>query len=169
MTGQILVVNSGSSSLKLSEYNLQLEKVYEGKELALDQFTSVAGIGHRVVHGGDKYIASTVIDKKFIEDLESINELAPLHNKACLEAIKECVAYFGTDVTQVAVFDTAFHCTLPEIASQYAIPLELTAKYHIKRYGFHGIAHAYLWESICTAYRKSKGKVITFIWAMAVP
>lgn len=115
-------------------------------------FTSLKGIGHRFVHGGNHYRSSICIDSKIISELEKLSELAPLHNDACLSGIKECLN-LGASVPQVAVFDTAFHQTIPEIAAQYAISSDMCLKFPIKRYGFHGISHAFLWDT----YKKYKG------------
>lgn len=116
-------------------------------------FTSLMGIGHRFVHGGNQYCSSVCIDSKIIEELEKLVELAPLHNEACLSGIKECFNLNKT-VPQVAVFDTAFHHSLPEVAANYAIPSNMCLKYQIKRYGFHGISHAFLWNT----YKEYRGE-----------
>lgn len=109
-------------------------------------FTSLMGIGHRFVHGGNQFCSSTLIDSKIILELEKLSELAPLHNKACLSGIKECFDLFES-VPQVAIFDTAFYQSLPAVATQYAIPGEMCLKHQIKRYGFHGISHEFLWNT----------------------
>jgi len=119
-------------------------------------FISLIGIGHRFVHGGNQYCSSVCIDSKIIAELEKLSELAPLHNEACLSGIKECLSLNGS-VPQVAIFDTAFHQTLPAIAANYAIPSDISLKYQIKRYGFHGISHAFLWDT----YKKHTEKGFT--------
>jgi acetate kinase len=106
----------------------------------------LGAVGHRVVHGGDRFVEPTLIDNKVIEAIEALSALAPLHNGPSLSAIHAAWKSLGPSVPMVAIFDTAFHATLPERASQYAIPHELAAKHHIKRYGFHGIAHRYMTE-----------------------
>lgn len=131
--------------------------IAEGLQLIFDvmkqkfgfAFSSLLGIGHRFVHGGNLFLSSVRIDEKVITQLESLSDLAPLHNDACLEGIKECYK-FGKSIPQIAVFDTAFHNSLPSVAADYAIPGDIALKYQIKRYGFHGISNAFLWE----AYRK---------------
>jgi acetate kinase len=100
-------------------------------------------VGHRVVHGGDRFTASVRIDERVIEALESLCEIAPLHNPASVSGIRAARSALGTAVPMVAAFDTAFHRTLPETAWTYAIPYELGKKHHIRRYGFHGLAHQY--------------------------
>jgi acetate kinase len=106
----------------------------------LRQFDAV---GHRVVHGGDRFAASVRIDERVIEALESLCEIAPLHNPASVSGIRAARSVLGTAIPMVAAFDTSFHRTLPEQASTYAIPHELSEKHHIRRYGFHGLAHQY--------------------------
>ncbi|MDZ4182293.1 MAG: acetate kinase, partial [Candidatus Cloacimonadaceae bacterium] len=109
----------------------------------LQSISEISGIGHRVVHGGDQYSASVVIDDDVIKAVEENCELAPLHNPANLVGILESQAIFG-DIPQVAVFDTAFHQTLPPSAYLYGIPREFYDKYRIRRYGFHGTSHRYV-------------------------
>ena len=103
-------------------------------------------VGHRIVHGGDRFSEPALIGDEAMEAIGSLVELAPLHNGPSLGAIRAARAALGSSVPMVAVFDTAFHRTLPEHAAQYAIPRGLTDKYHIRRYGFHGIAHRYMTE-----------------------
>jgi len=100
-------------------------------------------VGHRVVHGGDRFIEATLIDDGVIAALEAISELAPLHNPGALSGIRAARKILGDSVPMVAVFDTAFHHAIPEAAATYAIPYELAQKHKIRRYGFHGLAHQY--------------------------
>jgi acetate kinase len=109
----------------------------------LNDIKEIYGIGHRVVHGGEQYSSSVVIDNDVKHAIELNCELAPLHNPANLTGIVESEAIFG-DVPQVAVFDTAFHQTLPPSAYLYGIPREFYEKYRIRRYGFHGTSHRYV-------------------------
>jgi len=104
----------------------------------------VEAVGHRVVHGGERFRESVRIDEAVVAEIERLNELAPLHNPAGLAGINAARAALGHDMPMVAVFDTGFHRTMPERAAVYAIPQDLFEKYGIKRYGFHGIAHASL-------------------------
>ena len=104
------------------------------------------GVGHRVVHGGDRFLEPTLIDDEVLEAIEALTDLAPLHNAPSLKAIRAARAVLGAGVPMVATFDTAFHHTLAERASRYAIPLELADKHRIRRYGFHGLAHRYMTE-----------------------
>jgi acetate kinase len=96
---------------------------------------------HRVVHGGDRFVAPARIDDTVLADIEALAELAPLHNGPAVAAIRATRMLLGPAVPMVAVFDTAFHRTLPPVAASYALPLELAAAHKIRRYGFHGIAH----------------------------
>jgi acetate kinase len=100
-------------------------------------------IGHRVVHGGDRFNNSVCIDEQVINALDALCEIAPLHNPASVSGIRAARAILGAAMPMVAAFDTSFHRTLPEHASTYAIPHELSTKHRIRRYGFHGLAHQY--------------------------
>lgn len=100
-------------------------------------------VGHRVVHGGDRYVSATLIGSTVEASIEELSELAPLHNPAALSGIRGARRALGDTVPMVAVFDTAFHHTIPPAAASYAIPHAFTEKYKIRRYGFHGVAHEY--------------------------
>ncbi|MEW5917062.1 MAG: acetate kinase [Gemmatimonadota bacterium] len=109
--------------------------------------TSVAeieAVGHRVVHGGERFSHSTRVDDDVWRALEELIELAPLHNPHNLRGISAARAVFGPGVPQVAVFDTAFHHSLPEVAYLYAIPYQFYRRYRVRRYGFHGTSHRYV-------------------------
>jgi len=113
----------------------------------LDDHGLLAGIdalGHRVVHGGPRFHAPVLIDEAVIEAIHAVSELAPLHNEPALKAIQAAHDGLGDAAPMVATFDTAFYAELPEIASVYAIPRELSEKHSIRRYGFHGLAHRYM-------------------------
>jgi acetate kinase len=124
---------------------------------------SIEAVGHRVVHGGDRYVESTVITDQVEAGIDALSELAPLHNPACLAGIRGAKAALGSTVPMVAVFDTAFHRTMPEVARHYAIPTELADRHHIRRYGFHGIAHASLANgyAVCTGNSLKQARIIT--------
>ncbi|GII92115.1 acetate/propionate family kinase [Sinosporangium siamense] len=100
-------------------------------------------IGHRVVHGGTRFREPTVIDEKVIEEIEALSPLAPLHNPANVTGIRTAMRLFP-DIPQVAVFDTAFHHTLPPEAYTYAVPREWAKEHGVRRYGFHGTSYAYV-------------------------
>ncbi len=101
-------------------------------------------VGHRVVHGGGHFRAPVVLDEAALTALDEVSRLAPLHNPPALAAIRACRTALGPGIPQVAVFDTAFHSTLPPYAAAYAIPKALATRHGIRRYGFHGLAHSYL-------------------------
>jgi len=109
---------------------------------AYGQF-ALDAIGHRVVHGGERFRAPTLIDAEVVEALRAMSALAPLHNPPNLTGIEVCLAQFP-DVRQVAVFDTAFHQTLPAKAFRYAVPDAWYQGHHVRRYGFHGTSHAWV-------------------------
>lgn len=139
----ILVVNSGSSSLKLSLFDAQaVELVRQGFALCELEPHSIKTVGHRFVHGGDRFRKPVVIDKEVWSALKEISGLAPLHNPPALKAFEETRATFP-HATHVAVFDTAFFSDLPERACIYPVPHEWFTRWGIRRYGFHGISHEY--------------------------
>ena len=109
----------------------------------LGELSEIAGVGHRVVHGGEQYASSVVIDEDVTRAIEKNVELAPLHNPPNLIGIREALAVLPT-TKQVAVFDTSFHQTMPPAAYLYGLPYELYEKYRIRRYGFHGTSHRYV-------------------------
>ncbi len=155
----VLVVNSGSSSLKYQVIDVDsndslisglIERVSDHTAAFKQMVTELKGsginpvaIGHRVVHGGSKFSKPTVIDESVLAAIESLIPLAPLHNPGNLAGIKGAMAAFP-GLVQVAVFDTAFHQTMPPAAYRYAIDRELEQKYSIRRYGFHGTSHSYV-------------------------
>jgi acetate kinase len=113
----------------------------------------ITAVGHRVVHGGDTFTDATVIDDKVIAEIERFSSLAPLHNPVNLTGIREARALLP-DVPHVAVFDTAFHHTLPAYAYLYGLPYELYEQKKIRRYGFHGMSHAYVSLKAAEALKK---------------
>ncbi len=104
----------------------------------------IDAVGHRVVHGGETFASSVRIDDKVMAALEECIPLAPLHNPANITGIRACQAVMGPDVPQVAVFDTAFHQTMPPVAYTYALPYEYYEQDKVRRYGFHGTSHKYV-------------------------
>ena len=103
----------------------------------------IDAVGHRVVHGGDRFATSVRIDDAVVAALEALCEIAPLHNPGALSGIRAARKILGDSMPMVAAFDTSFHYTIPEQAASYAIPYELSRRYKIRRYGFHGLAHQY--------------------------
>lgn len=109
----------------------------------ISSMSEIAAVGHRVLHGGEKFSGSVIIDEKVIEAIEECCELGPLHNPHNLTGIRACEKIMG-NIPQVAVFDTGFHQTMPDYAYLYALPYEYYEKYGIRRYGFHGTSHRYV-------------------------
>jgi acetate kinase len=200
MIMKVLVVNSGSSSVKYHLYQLpqtevlargmvdrigqedaELNHFYNGKthtievkaedvaaamELilqthvsdevgVLQEISEIEAVGHRVVHGGEEFTGSVIIDDNVIASIEKYADLAPLHNPPNLAGIRAAQHHLP-DATQVACFDTAFHATIPKIAYMYALPYELYEKYGIRRYGFHGISHRYVARRAAAMMGKGK-------------
>lgn len=120
------------------------EALTTGDYKVIDSLDEIAAIGHRVVQGGAIYKESTLITEDVVKGIESLCDLAPLHNPAHIQGINACMEVFGKDVPEVAVFDNAFHSTMPEEAYMFGIPYEYYEKYHIRRYGFHGTSHRYV-------------------------
>ncbi len=116
-----------------------------GETRVLGSIKEIEAVGHRVVHGGEKFTGSVVIDEEVLQVIRACADLAPLHNPPNILGIEACRDLMP-EVPQVAVFDTAFHGTLPEYAYIYAIPYEYYEKYRIRRYGFHGTSHRYVTE-----------------------
>ena len=135
----------------------------ESEYKVINSFSEIDAIGHRVVQGGDRYTTSVLIDKKVEKDIEELAPLAPLHNPANLQGYLACREVVGPDVPQVAVFDTAFHSTMPPKAYMYAVPYEYYEKYGVRRYGFHGTSHKFVSQRVAERIGKDikKLKLIT--------
>lgn len=125
----------------------------------IKDLSEIEGIGHRLVHGGDKYKNSVVITDEVVEDLRKFSELAPLHNPANILGI-EAVQKALPNVKMVGVFDTAFHQTMDEVAYIYPVPYEWYTKYGIRKYGFHGTSHCYISKQIPRILGKDEYKAI---------
>ena len=110
---------------------------------AVSSLEEIDAVGHRVVHGGERFAKSVVVDDEVFKAIEEVSDLAPLHNPANLTGIKACMKLMP-GVPQTAVFDTAFHQTMPDYAYMYGIPYEYYEKYKIRRYGFHGTSHSFV-------------------------
>ncbi|MBF0494318.1 MAG: acetate kinase [Candidatus Omnitrophica bacterium] len=117
--------------------------ITDPEEGVIASVSEVMGVGHRVVHGGEKFHESTLLDEEVIKGIAAVSDLAPLHNPPALEGIKGCMNIFDK-VPQVAVFDTAFHHSIPEYAYFYGIPYDFYTRYGIRKYGFHGTSHRYV-------------------------
>jgi acetate kinase len=151
---RVLVVNAGSSSLKLSV--LDHDRLCDAQELAapgaeidpeevaaaVRALGSVDAVGHRIVHGGARYIEAVLVDDNVLADLRALADLAPLHQAKSLAALT-AVSHALPGSPAVACFDTAFHATLPRGAATYALPRAWRERWGLRRFGFHGLSHAY--------------------------
>lgn len=122
---------------------LVLEALTNEKTGVVKSLDEIGAVGHRVVHGGEKFAQSVIIDNEVLAAIEACNDLAPLHNPANLIGIDACRKLMPS-TPMVAVFDTAFHQTMPQEAYMYGLPAEYYEKYKIRRYGFHGTSHSYV-------------------------
>jgi acetate kinase len=142
---RILVVNAGSTSLKLSIVD------EDGSSRSIDSLeqaaTEVDAVAHRVVHGGTRFREPVLIDAEVTAALDALAELAPLHNRRGVAAIKDAMSALP-HVPQVAVFDTAFHQTMPDEASTYALPARWRNDWDIRRFGFHGLSVQWAAEQV---------------------
>lgn len=183
---KILVVNTGSSSIKYKLYEfpdkdvltkgvidrigekdslvgdhsqgmkILFERLIERKVVAT--LEEISAIGHRVVHGGEDFKEACIIEEKVIKKIEECAELAPLHNPANLAGIKAAKKVFP-QIVQVAVFDTVFHQTIPEYAYLYPLPWQYYSRYRIRKYGFHGVSHHFVALKASQILRKSLSKL----------
>ena len=120
-----------------------LDALHNPKSGAVKDLSEIDAVGHRVVHGGEKFAASVVLNEEVLAKVEECNELAPLHNPANLIGIRACQELMP-NVPMVGVFDTAFHQTMPAKAYMYGLPYEYYDKYKVRRYGFHGTSHSFV-------------------------
>jgi len=169
-----LVEKIGEEISKLSHFykdkthtaNVKVKDVKKAMELilqtladeevgVLQQMSEIGAVGHRVVHGGEEFTGSVIIDEKVIASIKKFADLAPLHNPPNLAGIL-ATQHHLPNVKQVACFDTAFHSTIPKVAYMYALPYELYEKYGIRRYGFHGISHRYVARRAAAIMGKGK-------------
>ncbi|MEU9792426.1 acetate kinase [Streptomyces sparsogenes] len=185
---RVLVLNSGSSSVKyqlldmadgsrlasgiverigegpVADHTAALKQVAEelaGQGLGLDS-PALAAVGHRVVHGGTRFTEPTLITDEVVEEIEKLVPLAPLHNPANITGIK-VARDLRPDLPQVAVFDTAFHATMPESAARYAVHRETADRYGVRRYGFHGTSHAYVSRATAALLGRDLTEVNTIV------
>ena len=173
---KVLVLNSGSSSVKYELWETSPEAIAANSDTLIkrgnvervddiDQALhtvfddmgalSVDAVGHRIVHGGAKYTASVLVDAQVEKDIEDLGELAPLHNPHNLAGVRAAQRRLPS-ARHVAVFDTAFHHTLPQIAYAYGLPFEYLTERKIRRYGFHGISHRYVSWKFAELHGKSR-------------
>ena len=124
---------------------LEVKKVLtEGDAKVIDDLSEIAAVGHRIVQGGALFNESVLVTEEVIKGIESLCDLAPLHNPAHIQGIRACVDVFGKELPQVVVFDNAFHSTMPPEAYMFPIPYEYYEKYQVRRYGFHGTSHRFV-------------------------
>lgn len=128
----------------------------------IKDLNELAGIGHRVVHGGEKFSDAVIIDDNVIEEIKRCSELAPLHNPAAILGMEACRKVVP-NVKMVAVFDTAFHQTLPKERYIFPIPYEYYEKYKVRRYGFHGTSHSYVSKKAAEVMEKAYDEVKTIV------
>ena len=178
---RILVINSGSSSIKYKLFDMPRKKLlsegkiehigeegssvadhYTGLRLILEKVDSIEAVGHRVVHGAERFKAPVLVDDSVIRKIKQCCSIAPLHNPANLAGIKACKKLLP-GIKQVVVFDTAFHQTLPDYAFIYGLPYEYYTKLRIRKYGFHGTSHEYVAHEAARILNKpiEKLKIIT--------
>ena len=129
-----------------------LDALHNPKSGAVKDLSEIDAVGHRVVHGGEKFAKSVVLTEEVLAKVEECNELAPLHNPANLIGIRACQDLMP-NVPMVGVFDTAFHQTMPRKAFLYGLPYEYYEKYKVRRYGFHGTSHSFV-SKACAEYLK---------------
>ena len=136
-------ITEASMSTHKEAIQMVLEALTNDKTGAIKSLDEVNAIGHRIVHGGEKFASSAIITDEMIKTVEECNDLAPLHNPANLIGIRVC-AELMPNVPQVGVFDTAFHQTMPAKAYLYGLPIEYYKNYKVRRYGFHGTSHSFV-------------------------
>ncbi|MEU8822865.1 acetate kinase [Streptomyces sp. NPDC048636] len=185
---RVLVLNSGSSSVKYQLLDMAdgarlasgiVERIGEGpvadhaaalkqvadelarQDLGLDS-PELAAVGHRVVHGGTRFTEPALITDDVVEEIEKLIPLAPLHNPANVTGIR-VARELRPDLPQVAVFDTAFHSTMPEAAARYAIDMDTADRFGVRRYGFHGTSHAYVSRATAALLDRPLAEVNTIV------
>jgi len=151
-----------STNKKIKSHSEAVEHLLEQliKLKIVKEFNEIKFVGHRVVHGGEKFTKPIIITKAVIKDLQKVSELAPLHNPANLAGIEACSKSLP-HCRQVAVFDTAFHQTLPEKAYLYSLPAKYHTQHKIRRYGFHGISHQFVTQEAIKLLKKKNSKIIS--------
>lgn len=141
--------------------NLILKSLVDPEQGLLKDTKEIAAVGHRVVHGGEKFTESVIVDESVMAEIRECIDLAPLHNPANLQGINVCMKALP-ETPQVAVFDTAFHQSMPDYAFMYGLPYVMYTRHKIRRYGFHGTSHRYVSERAAVMAGKS-GKAFKVI------
>lgn len=142
-TGKEKVELSVAMPTHKTAVSLVLKELTDPKNGVINSLDEIGAVGHRIVHGGEKFAKATILTDEVIKDIEQCNDLAPLHNPANLIGINACKELMP-NVPMVGVFDTAFHQTMPEQAYLYGLPYEYYEKYGVRRYGFHGTSHNFV-------------------------
>lgn len=139
-------------SRPIAEHTAGVQFIFEvlttGDKAVLKSLEELDAVGHRMVHGGEKFNKSVLLTDEVLKTFEECNDLAPLHNPANLKGVAAVTALLP-NIPQVGVFDTAFHQTMPDYSYMYALPYELYEKYGVRRYGFHGTSHRYVSARVC--------------------
>ena len=156
---------NGSSETEEKPIKTQKEAVKNAlksliKSGVIESWKEIDAIGHRVVHGSDYFKEAALVNNSCLSYIKIFSELAPLHNPDQLNCIVACKSYIP-DIKQVAVFDTAFHQTMPDKAFMYALPLDYYKKHKIRKYGFHGSSHKYVSQEAISLLKKKNTKIIT--------
>ena len=150
----------------IEEHTAGVQFIFEvlttGDYAVLKSLDELDAVGHRMVHGGEKFNKSAILTPEIMEVFEACNDLAPLHNPANIKGVNAVKALLP-ELKQVGVFDTAFHQTMPDYAYMYALPYELYEKYGVRRYGFHGTSHRYVSQRVCEflGIDPEKSRIIT--------
>ena len=155
-TGKEPVVKEVAMPDHKSAVSYVLEELTDAKAGVIKDLSEIDAVGHRIVHGGEKFAQSVVITDDVMKAIEECNDLAPLHNPANLIGISACKALMP-EVPMVAVFDTAFHQTMPKKAYLYGLPYEYYEEYKIRKYGFHGTSHSFVSKRLLQIIGKEKG------------
>ncbi len=136
----------------IAEHTAGVQFIFEvlttGKYAVMQSLDELDAVGHRMVHGGERFNQSVLLTPEVMEAFAACNDLAPLHNPANIKGVNAVTALLP-NIPQVGVFDTAFHQTMPDYAYMYALPYELYSKYGVRRYGFHGTSHRYVSQRVC--------------------
>lgn len=143
-------------------FKVVIDALLNGDKSVISSIDEISAVGHRIVHGGERFKEPTIIDEEVIAEIEKNNELAPLHNPAGLSGIRASIEVLSS-VPQIAVFDTSFYLKMPRYAYLYAIPMRFYRDYRIRRYGFHGTSHYYVAQRVAELVGKpiEELKIIT--------
>lgn len=163
----IFTIKFNNKKIKTNEYlpdyniatKILINKLKEHK--IINNLNNIKGIGHRIVHGGEKFVKSLIINNKILIEIENMITLAPLHNKNAIIVIKNFIKIFN--IPNIAVFDTSFHTTIPEENYLYSVPYEWYINYKVRRYGFHGISYRYITKRLSIILKKSINKINAII------